>query len=139
MSFSYDSTLSTTRDYLRFLLNDTAATGAQFQDEEIDGVINKVGAGADIFILAYHLAMNQYTKATRQAIDYAFGVTNVNEVMSLDRRKIPEYWLKLADHFKEQIAATPYEAIDSFAFEINGYGQDVSEYVGDNRANDEWC
>lgn len=133
MSFSYDSTLSSTRDYLRFLLDDKVEATAQFQNEEIDGVIARYGSSADIYFLAYELAMNQYTQATRQAIDYAVGVTGVNEVVSIDRRKIPEFWLKLAEHFKTQIAATPHEVIDTFDFVIDSYGRDVSEYVGDTR------
>jgi len=139
VSFSYSaSSIGTSlRDYLRFLLNDTVESGAEFQDEEIDGVITRYGSSTDVNFLAYELAKNQYTKATRRAIDYAVGVTGVNEVVSIDRRKIPEYWLKLMEHFKAQIDTAPAEAIDTFDFVVDGYGRDRSEYVGDTRDFDE--
>jgi len=139
VSFSYSaSSIGTSlRDYLRFLLNDTVESGAEFQDEEIDGVITRYGSGTDVNYLASQLCYNQYVKATRQAFLYQLGVTGVNEVLSVDRKKIPEYWLKLAEHFRELIVSAPAEAIDTFDFVVDGYGRDRSEYVGDTRDFDE--
>lgn len=59
MSFSYDETLSTTRDVVRFLVSDIIgpAASALFQDEEIDGIITlRTGERVTAAALPYDVA-----------------------------------------------------------------------------------
>ena len=140
MSFSYDANLSTTRDYLRFRLDDTvefgpgpngtSATIAIFSNEEINALIGRFGDGDGGLAVAQQLAMRGYVRAIKQAIVYRTGAAGVNDTLSVDRRTIPKYWLDLAKSFREEAALLPEEAIDSFAFHIDTYGHDCSDYVG---------
>lgn len=48
MSFSYDPSLSTDRDWVRFLVSDTEVATAKVQDEEIDAVLSEESGGVAV-------------------------------------------------------------------------------------------
>lgn len=132
MSFSYDSNLSSTKDYLRFRLDDTVQSSAVFSDEEINGLVNRYGETDNGLMAGIQLAMRGYVKASKQAIDYGKGAHGVVSQITVDRRAIPQYWLNLAKMMREEVLWSIDEAVDSVAFDVDQYGIDRSDYVGRN-------
>ena len=52
--------------------------------------------------------------------------------MSIDKTQVPKHWLQMADKYDEKSSAGDVvEFVDSFHYEIDEFGDDDSEYVGD--------
>lgn len=128
MSFSYDTALSTARDRVRFHTTDTVQSGAVWSNEEIDGLLS---AYTDEFLVAAYALRNRAVYFAARAISFSVGAGN-NDSIRVDRRNLPKFYMDLADHLENRALTTPDEQIDSFAFHVDEFGRDQSEYIGEN-------
>lgn len=125
MAFTYDPT--TSRGEVRLLLSDTDTSDSTkqiFTDAEIDALLSM--ENNEIFAAAAAGAEALAASTARSAIAYrALGET-------INRKDIPGHFLKLAERWRDRATeAAPSEEIDSFDYRLTAFGQDVSEYVGD--------
>ncbi len=128
MSFSYDATLSSARDRVRFHTTDTVQASAVFSNEEIDGLLSIY---TDELVAAAWALRNRAVYFAARAISFSIGAGN-NDSIRVDRRVLPKFYMELADMLEQQAIATPGEFIDSVAFRVDDFGRDQSEYVGEN-------
>jgi len=128
MSFSYDTSLSTAKDRLRFYTTDTVEASAVFSDEELNGIVAQY---PDELFAAAMCLRNRAAYFAARAISFSIGAGN-NDSIRVDRRTLPKFYMDLADKLENRSLTTPDEFIDSFAFQVNEYGQDRSEYIGEN-------
>lgn len=128
MSFSYDTTLGTARDRVRFYTTDTVQSGAIFSNEEIDGLLS---VWTDELVAAAYALRNRAVYFAARAISFSLGAGN-NDSIRVDRRNLPKFYMDLADTLERQAIATPGEFIDSVAFRVDVFGRDQSEYIGEN-------
>lgn len=128
MSFSYDTTLSTARDRIRFHTTDTVQTSAVFSNEEIDGLLSVY---TDELMAAAYALRNRAVYFAARAISFSVGAGN-NDSIRVDRRVLPKFYMDLADTLENRALTTPDEFIDSVAYHVDDFGRDQSEYIGEN-------
>lgn len=133
MSFSYDNTLSASRDRLRFLVSDTTSATAAYANEELDGILS---VQANVYLAAAILLRQRAAKLAPDAFLYSSGAFAGGQ-FTMDRRQTVKALLDLAKSYEEVAAASAEEAFDRFAFNIDALGRDRSEYQGDTRTT-EW-
>lgn len=127
MSYSYDTSLSSAKDRVRFYTTDTVEASAVFADEEITGLLTIY---PDELMAAAFALRNRAVYFAARAISYSVGAGN-NDSIRVDRRSLPKFYMDLADVLEKRAVTTPDEAFDSVSYHINMYGMDCSEYVGD--------
>ena len=130
MSFSYDTSLSASKDQLRFLLADTVNTAtspAIFQDEELTGLLNNVEAG--LYQAAAVALRSRAASFIDKAIKYSVGA-DIRGSLSVDRKGLMKEIMALAKTFEDIAMAQPYEVFDRADFNVNWLGEDVSNYQG---------
>lgn len=126
MSFSYSTSLSADRDRLRFFVNDTDSSDYIYENEELDGVLS---VEPNLY-LAAALCLNQRAVAfAEKAIRYRVGGDN-RGILDVDRTKVAAEIRATAKTFQEKAFSVPDEGWDRMAFDIDGYGRDVSDYQG---------
>lgn len=116
-SFTYDPTTPVGR--VRRYLGDTRADAAYFDDEEIDASLDVQGSveGA-----VYECAMQLAADANKRASSRTEGTER--NTRSVDDTKRPEFWLKLADRFKDH-ARTSYPTVDTLTGHLPTDGMTV--------------
>ena len=125
MSFTYDPTSD--RGKVRLLLGDTdtATTANQiFSDAEIDAFLSI--ENSEVYAAAATGCESLAAAATHSAI-----VIRAGRILDLDRGKVPEHYRTLAETYRKRSMATPTEEIDSLDYQVDTFGVDSSEYVGD--------
>ena len=124
LAFTYDST--TSRGRVRLLLSDTDTTDATkqiFTDAEIDAFL-ALGSN-EVFDAAAMGCRSIAASTGRAAVAYrAVG-------MSIERSKIPDVFMKLAEQYEKRVMSEPSEFFDHVDDNVNVYGVDDSEYSGD--------
>lgn len=138
MSFSYDVTLSSSRDKLRFLIADTVNTAkspAVYANEELTGLLD--GIESNLFQAAAVALRARAAGFVDKAISYSVGTGGTRGALSVDRRGILKDIMALAATFEARALATPDEAFDRLDFNIGADGRDLSNYQGFTTLRDE--
>lgn len=121
MSFTYSAAWTGTRDHVRFLIQDTVAATAYFQDEELDALLLAWAGDAR---LAAAAALEAWAAAlSRSAIRYK--VTG----FEMDRTETVDAMLKAAARLRDEAKAVPYEYESIVDQAITRYGEDISNYA----------
>ena len=128
MSFSYDISLGLTRDRLRFLISDSEASSVIFQDEELDGILNNVEP--NLFFAAALCIKSRMASFVTKAIKYRIGATGGTSAIEIDRTGIIKNFTMLAEQYQMWAASQIDESFDRYAFGIDAYGRNRSEYQG---------
>lgn len=132
LSFTYDSSLGSSKDKLRFLISDTVNTAkspAVFADEELSGLLN--GIESNLFMAAAVALRSRAASFVDKAISYSVGTgTGRGGALSVDRRGILRDIMALAATFDARALSTPDEAFDRLDFNIGADGRDLSNYQG---------
>lgn len=120
MSFTYSVTWTGARDYVRFLISDTVAAIAQFQDEELDSLLAQWGGDAR---MAAASALESWAALlSRNAVKYyvtGFG---------MDRTRTAEFMLKTAKALREEARSVPFEFESIVDAHTTVHGEDWSNY-----------
>lgn len=74
MTFTYDNTLDTAKDEVRFAIGDTYTPHHLVEDEEIEAMLAK--NGDDVYVTAYKIAQHLSAKFAREA-DFAMDEQSV--------------------------------------------------------------
>ena len=127
MSFSYDISLTTDLDKVRWLTGDTDGSSIIYQDEELNGAL---GMEPNVYYCAATAIRARVPQYVTKAIRYQIGSTGGRAALEIDRTKIVDNFMKLADHYIAASLASIVETFDRAAFDIDVYGRDMSEYQG---------
>lgn len=133
-------------DRLRLLipdrLNPDILPPAVFSDEELDSSMAMYG---DIFWAAAGcceiIAMDKAKQAMVVTLEAGSGGSSGGrQLVTIDKRQIPEYFLKRAAALKEAAAAASEvsEYVDSFDYYVTHYGESIGEYVGNDIRREPW-
>lgn len=125
MAFSYNNSLSTDRDKLRFLIADVTSSSAIYQDSELDGVLSME---SNLFRAAAIALRARAASFIEKAIQYSIGA-EIRGQLSVDRREIIRNFNLLIQSYETR-AETPDEAWDRFDFNVDVFGRDASHYQG---------
>ena len=121
MSFTYNQPWTTTRDYVRFLVQDTVAASPLFQDEELDSLLLKWSD--DARMAAAEALESLAGLYARHAISYS--VTR----FTLSRTQIHRALLDRAKALREEALAVPFEFETVADHFIDTAGVDRSNYL----------
>ena len=124
MAFTYDPT--TARGRVRLLVsdtNDTDSTKQVFTDAEVDAFLAL--EGQEVYMAAAAACRALAASTAKSALAYKALD------LSIDKKDIPGHFRGLADDYANRARSEPTEYVDSADFEIDGFGRDTSEYVGD--------
>ena len=127
MSFSYNTSLTTDLDKVRLLIADTSSSAIIFQDEEITGLLSME---PNVYMAAALAIRSRMAAFVTKAIAYRVGAAGGNAALEIDRTSMIKNFNLLADKFVALAVAGIDEAFDRFAFDIDTFGQDWSEYQG---------
>ncbi len=125
MTFTYDST--TSRGRVRLLLGDTDtadATKQIFTDAEIDAFL--AIESSEVYAAAAAACESLAANTARSAILY-----RAEKMFAIDRKEVPKHFRELAQRYRDRATSAPAEEIDSMDYNIDPFGRDQSEYVGD--------
>ena len=128
MSFTYDPTLPTDKDRVRFFTSDKDPTKIILTDEEINGLLQ---IEPNFYFAAAQAIRSNAASYVTKAISYSVGAGN-NDSIRVDRRTILDNFLKLAQKLEDFGVTTPEEGFDRLDFCIDPFGRDMSEYQGFN-------
>ncbi|RLC65541.1 MAG: hypothetical protein DRI01_00580 [Chloroflexi bacterium] len=127
MSFTYDPSTDTDRNRLRNLLADTDSSNYLFTDEELDLFLAQ--SGNDVFWAASFACLAIAANKSLQAIVFNLHQQDIR----VDKKDIPKHFIKLAELYRDfGSSMTVREYFDSVAEDIDEYGRDLGEYVGDS-------
>jgi hypothetical protein len=129
MAFSYSTSLSSYKDRIRFLSGDTTETSDSFSDEELAALES---FEPNLFLGAAQVAEQIGLKVAKRAYKYDTA-SDTRGGLLVDRSRQPEWWFKRAKTLREratEAAMNADELIERFAFDVDAYGSDVSEYIG---------
>ena len=124
MAFTYDPT--TSRGKVRLLVADTdeeTQTNQIFTDAEVDAFL--VLENNEVHTAAAAACESIAASTARSAIAWKA----LNE--SIDKKSIPDLFMKLATKYRKRAALGVSEEVDSFDYTLSQFGEDISEYVGD--------
>lgn len=127
MTWTYTTPYTTTRDYVRFLIQDTDSTSQIFQDEELDNLLTQ--NGSDPRLAAAEALEALASKYARNAFMYSVGIS---AGFSMDRRGIAKELLNRAKVLREEALAIPFEFESTLDHYVDAQGLDRSNY--DNSA-----
>jgi len=125
MSFTYTPGSAGNKDKLRFLIGDTDGDTYIFEDEEIAIALSL--CSNDLHRSAAMCCRSVATSRAKQAI-----AIKIMGDISIDKTKVPQFYLNLADKFEKQELQEPIVDITSFAYLVDELGVDNSERVGDD-------
>lgn len=120
MTWTYVTPFATTRDYVRYLIQDTDSTNQIFQDEELDGLL--LNNGSDGRLAAAEALEALASKYARGAISYS--VTG----FSMNRTKIVDALLARAQRLRDDAAQVPFEFDSVLDAYVDEQGIDRSNY-----------
>ena len=119
MAFTYNN--ATKDGKIRLLIHDTTAVNAAFTDAEITDF--RTMADGNIF-LAASLALRSMAVSMK---GFAFKTGD----LSIDKSKAVNALKDLADDYEAKAYKSPGEWVDSFLYEIDKVGDDLSQYIND--------
>lgn len=125
MAFSYNNSLSSDRDKLRFFISDVTSGSAIYQDSELDGVLSM---DSNVFRAAAIALRARAASFIEKAIQYSIGA-EIKGQLSVDRREIIRNFNLLIASYEAR-AETPDETWDRFDFNVDIFGRDASHYQG---------
>ena len=125
MTFTYEPGDRTNRDVLRFLLGDTDQDDHIFEDEELDLALNH--EGNDINMAAAMCCKSIATNQSKQAT-----AIKVMGDVSIDKTKIPKFFMELSEKFEKREISDPIVYTDSYLYDVDNLGIDSSEYKDDD-------
>jgi hypothetical protein len=126
-------------DKLRLLIPDRLTNDysppAVFSDEELQSEMDIWG---DLFSAAAscceQIAMDKAKQALLVSLEAGSGGSaGGRQLVSIDKRQVPGFFLKRADMLRQAAAGEPVEYIDSFDYYVTRFGEDLSEYIGGER------
>lgn len=122
MSFTYNQPWTTTRDYVRYLIQDTVSANALFQDEELDSLLLQWGSDARL--------------AAAEALEALAGLYARNAIsysttrFTLSRTQIYKALLDRAKALREAaINGAPFEFESVMDAYVDSAGIDRSNYM----------
>lgn len=125
MSFTFDPT--TDRGRVRLLVADTDQSDPDtqiFEDGEIDAFLSL--GNNEVFEAAALACESVAASASRSAIAWrALGQQRI------DKRDVPEHYRALADRYREKARSVPAEEIDAMQYNLDAFGDQIGEFVGD--------
>jgi hypothetical protein len=126
-TYQYEPGSGLQRDQIRLLIPDRVnkqrTIPAVFSDQEIADFMNITGSVLDAAAMACEvIAMDEAKRAIS---------VSISSGMSIGRGSIPGFWLSRAKQLREMSSKIPWEFVDSVSYQIDGYGQDRSNYIGD--------
>ena len=127
MSFSYSTSLTADLDKIRLLIADTDSTSVIFQNEEITGLLTME---PNVYMAAALAIRSRMAAFVTKAIAYRVGAAGGNAALEIDRTSMIKNFNLLADKYVMLAVTSVDEAFDRFAFDIDVFGQDRSEYQG---------
>ena len=129
MAFTYDPT--TDRGKTRLLCWDnktgTYLTDYNFTDADIDSFLEQ--NSDSVFLAAASACRTLAVKASAGAF-----LLTLTGALTLDRREVAKMYNDLADKYERRASSGPdvlTEYVDSFAYDVDLIGNDISEYIGD--------
>jgi len=129
MSYTYNT--STDRGLVRLYIRDTTHAEPPIQgkdyvftDAEIDAFLDQ--NSSDVWAAAADACRTL-------AADEILGALRLKlNGFEIDREKVPNYWLKLAEGYdKKAKDGAVVEYVDSFDHKVSAFGEDETEYIGD--------
>lgn len=120
MSFTYSAAWTGSRDYIRFLVQDTVAP-SEFQDEELDAIL--LQWSGDARMAAADVLDILVVKLSRNAIKYWFTG------FGLDRTKTVDALRAAAKALRDQAGGVPFEFESVVDHYVTAYGEDWSSYL----------
>lgn len=122
MAFTYTAGADTTIDNMRLLIPDVTSPGI-FQDEELLRLSKlETELKLAVALACEVIATDKAKTAISRSLAGEFSENKIN---------IPKFFLQRASMFRKQVDKDPVEEIDSVSYDINEFGEDDSEYVGD--------
>ena len=128
MTFSYNIQSPSNGDKVRLLIGDTNGsddTTYIFHDEEITTFLSLGSTVAGAAAMACRAIA---VDTAKQAV--AFGA--LNDSISIDKSKIPQYFMKLADKLEKGLFDYPIEGVTSVQGGVNWAGQNTYEMIDDD-------
>lgn len=125
MAVTYNNSLSSDRDTLRFLIADTDTSAGIYQDSELDKVLS---LDSNLFRAAAIALRARAASFIEKAIQFVVGASTRGG-LSVDRREIIKNFNLLIQSYEAR-AETPDEAWDRFDFNVDAFGRDASHYQG---------
>lgn len=125
MSFTYTPGSAGNRDKLRLLIGDTSGDSYIFENEELDLALSI--EGSNVYQAAAMCCRSIATSRAKQAI-----AVKIMGDISIDKTKIPGFFMDLADKFEKRTQSEPVVFTDSFLVDIDNLGIDRSERKDDN-------
>ena len=126
MAFTYTDTCPTDKDKIRLKLSDTNSSNYLFSDNEITSLLAMEGT------INYTCAAACRAIAANRALQAIFFSIHDRDIQ-IDKTKIPGHFITLAKMFMDNEALTNVvEYFDSVDSEIDQWGQESGEYVGDD-------
>ena len=130
MSFTYTQPWASTRDYVRFLVGDTKAANAVFDDEELDSLV--ATWGGDGRLAAAEALDGLAALYARGAIMYQITGSSSSGGFQMDRRKVAEALQKQAASLRKEASSVPFEFESVVDQDVDSSGLDWSNYVMQN-------
>ena len=124
MSFTYTPSTKSNRDVLRLMISDTDQDDHIFEDEELDIILTQE---PDLNMAASFCCRSIAINQARQAV----AIKIMGDV-SIDRTKIPKFFIDLSDKFEKREINAPISYTDSYLYGIDHLGFDISEYKDDD-------
>lgn len=131
-------------DRLRLLipdrLNPDYLPPAVFSDEELD---SSMAIWENLFLAAAScceiIAMDKAKQAILVTLEAGSGGSSGGrQLVTIDKRRVPEFFLKRAAEFKAIVASEVIEYIDSFDYYVTHYGESLGDYVGNDFRREPW-
>ena len=127
MSFSYNAATDTYLNRVRLLISDTNSTSYLFSNEEIALFANIYGENAHFIAAGCCRAL-----ASNKALQAIFFSLHDRDVQ-IDKRDIPKHFITLAKMYETaETNITIVEYFDSVDSEVDQWGRELGEMVGDN-------
>lgn len=131
MAYTHDR--STEPGRLRTLIFDFVYSGTsavhginyEFEDADLEAILDE--AEADTFDAAAIACRSLAAKFASEAITLGLGKGDI----SINKQRRSEFYLRLASSYQNRSGANITEYIDSVNYNINVFGSDISEYLGE--------
>jgi len=126
MTFSYKYDSPSATDKLRLLLGDCNPDSYVFHDEELTTFYAL--AGSDLNAAAAMACRVLAVDASKQAVVFSA----LSDSISIDKSKIPQYFIKLAEKLESGLYNEPIEGVMSIQGSVNWAGQNTYEMIDDD-------
>jgi hypothetical protein len=112
---------------MRLMLGDTNSDTFIFEDEELEAFYSL--AGSEILSAVAMACRAIAVDASKQAIAYRL----LSDAIEIDKTRVPDYFIKLADKIESGIMNEPLLYVDSVQYGVDVFGiESGTEYVGDD-------